>query len=174
MDESQGRRPWYLAERNMSGAVMRGTVARRLSPGGWEAPDRLPERKRMHQPIPEQGTWLKQVVAGFYNYHAVPTNGHALWSFRDEVTRRWQQTLGRRSQKGELNWSRMTSLDWQTPGSPNRASSTPGPTSGSPSSTRGKSRTSVSSMRATLGASGMRCASGCRSFRYRCIRKRPA
>jgi hypothetical protein len=67
-------------------------------------------RKRMHQPIPEQGTWLKQVVAGFYNYHAVPTNGHALWSFRDEVTRRWQQTLGRRSQKGELNWSRMTRL----------------------------------------------------------------
>ena len=71
-------------------------------------------RKRMHQPIPEQGAWLKQVVAGFYNYHAVPTNGHALWSFRDEVTRRWQQTLGRRSQKGELIWSRMTRLanDW--------------------------------------------------------------
>ena len=54
-------------------------------------------RKRMHQPIPEQGAWLKQVVTGFYNYHAVPTNAHALWSFRDEVTRRWQQTLGRRS-----------------------------------------------------------------------------
>src|SRR5262249_9490694 len=35
-------------------------------------------RKRMHQPIPEQGAWLKQVVTGFYNYHAVPTNAHAL------------------------------------------------------------------------------------------------
>jgi RNA-directed DNA polymerase len=71
-------------------------------------------RKRMHQPIPEQGAWLKQVVTGFYNYHAVPTNAHALWSFRDEVIRRWQQTLGRRSQNGYLNWARMMRLadDW--------------------------------------------------------------
>src|SRR5215468_7665494 len=71
-------------------------------------------RKRMHQPIPEQGAWLKQVVTGFYNYHAVPTNAHALWSFRDEVIRRWQQSLGRRSQNGYLNWTRMTRLadDW--------------------------------------------------------------
>ena len=28
----------------------------------------------MHQPIPEQGEWLRQVVTGFFNYHAVPTN----------------------------------------------------------------------------------------------------
>jgi hypothetical protein len=71
-------------------------------------------RKRMHQPIPEQGAWLKQVVTGFYNYHAVPTNAHALWSFRDEVIRRWQQTLGRRSQNGYLTWARMMRLadDW--------------------------------------------------------------
>jgi len=71
-------------------------------------------RKRMHQPIPEQGAWLKQVVTGFYNYHAVPTNAHALWSFRDEVIRRWRQTLGRRSQNGYLNWARMMRLadDW--------------------------------------------------------------
>src|SRR5215831_3169372 len=71
-------------------------------------------RKRMHQPIPERGAWLKQVVTGFYNYHAVPTNAHALWSFRDEVIRRWQQTLGRRSQNGYLNWARMMRLadDW--------------------------------------------------------------
>ena len=32
-------------------------------------------RKRMHQPIPEQGRWLAQVVRGYYAYHAVPTNG---------------------------------------------------------------------------------------------------
>jgi RNA-directed DNA polymerase len=28
----------------------------------------------MHQPIPEQWAWLKQVVAGYINYHAVPTS----------------------------------------------------------------------------------------------------
>src|SRR5262249_24746231 len=67
-------------------------------------------RKRMHQPIPEQGAWLKQVVAGYFNYHAVPTNGRALSLFRIEVTRRWQQVLGRRSQNGAIDWGRMTKL----------------------------------------------------------------
>jgi hypothetical protein len=28
-------------------------------------------RKRMHQPIPEQGRWLAQVVRGYFAYHAV-------------------------------------------------------------------------------------------------------
>jgi hypothetical protein len=27
-------------------------------------------RRRMHQSIPEQGKWLKQVITGFFNYHA--------------------------------------------------------------------------------------------------------
>src|SRR6266851_6336809 len=31
-------------------------------------------RRRMHQPIPVQGKWLGQVVKGYFNYHAVPTN----------------------------------------------------------------------------------------------------
>jgi hypothetical protein len=34
-------------------------------------------RRRRHQPIPEQGRWLRQVVGDFFNYHAVPTNGRA-------------------------------------------------------------------------------------------------
>ena len=28
-------------------------------------------RRRLHQPVPEQGRWLRQVVTGFFNYHAV-------------------------------------------------------------------------------------------------------
>ena len=39
-------------------------------------------RRRMHQPIPEQGEWLEQVVSGYFNYHAVPTNSRALAAFR--------------------------------------------------------------------------------------------
>ena len=39
-------------------------------------------RRRMHRPIPEQGKWLRQVVSGFFNYHAVPTNIRALAAFR--------------------------------------------------------------------------------------------
>jgi RNA-directed DNA polymerase len=28
----------------------------------------------MHVPIPEVGRWLAQIVAGYFAYHAVPTN----------------------------------------------------------------------------------------------------
>jgi hypothetical protein len=31
-------------------------------------------RRRMHLPIPQVGKWLGQVVRGYFNYHAVPTN----------------------------------------------------------------------------------------------------
>jgi RNA-directed DNA polymerase len=67
-------------------------------------------RRRMHQPIPVQGRWLTQVVRGYFNYHAVPTNRHALVVFRNEVIRRWRRTLSRRSQKGALTWERMRSI----------------------------------------------------------------
>src|ERR1700740_3390464 len=43
-------------------------------------------RRCMHQPIPEQGKWLGRVVRGYFNYHAVPTNAHALAVFRHHVT----------------------------------------------------------------------------------------
>ena len=70
--------------------------------------------RRMHQPIPQQGKWLKQVVTGYFNYHAVPTNFRALVTFRDGVTHRWQRLLSRRSQNGAITWARMKKLadDW--------------------------------------------------------------
>jgi RNA-directed DNA polymerase len=71
-------------------------------------------RRRMHQPIPQQAAWLKQVVSGYFGYHAVPTNGAALAAFRDEIIERWRRTLRRRSQEGDLTWARMMKLadDW--------------------------------------------------------------
>ena len=71
-------------------------------------------RQRMHQSIPEQGKWLKQVVTGYFGYHAVPTNSAALVTFRDGITARWRWTLHRRSQKSALTWPRMKKLanDW--------------------------------------------------------------
>ncbi len=71
-------------------------------------------RRRRHQSIPEQGKWLRQVVAGFFNYHAVPTNVAASGAFRSEIIERWRRTLSRRSEKGALTWARMKKLadDW--------------------------------------------------------------
>jgi hypothetical protein len=65
-------------------------------------------RRRMHQPIPEQGRWLKQVVAGFFAYHAVPTNSSALGAFRYHVACLWRRSLRRRSQKDAFTWKRST------------------------------------------------------------------
>jgi RNA-directed DNA polymerase len=71
-------------------------------------------RQRRHQPIPEQGRWLRQIVTGFFNYHAVPTNGVTLMAFHCHVTDLWRRSLQRRGQKGLLTWTRMTKLmhDW--------------------------------------------------------------
>jgi len=67
-------------------------------------------RERMHEPIPEQGRWLKQVVTGFFAYHAVPTNSKALSAFRHYVTDLWRRTLRRRSQKDAMTWARITQI----------------------------------------------------------------
>lgn len=67
-------------------------------------------RRRLHQPISEQGEWLKQVVIGFFAYHAVPTNSRALMAFRCHVTHLWLRTLRRRSQKHGFTWTRMAKL----------------------------------------------------------------
>src|SRR5260370_8156234 len=71
-------------------------------------------RERRHQPIPVQGKWLRQVVKGYFNYHAVPTNNQALAAFRFFVTELWQRSLRRRSQKDGTTWQQITQLakDW--------------------------------------------------------------
>jgi len=66
--------------------------------------------QRLHRPIPEQGAWLRQVVAGFFGYHAVPTNSRALLAFRHHVTELWRRALRRRSQKDGSTWERVATL----------------------------------------------------------------
>jgi RNA-directed DNA polymerase len=67
-------------------------------------------RRNMHKPIPEQGSWLGQVVTGHFAYHAVPTNLGALVAFHHHVTDLWRRTLQRRSQKAHKTWPDMTKL----------------------------------------------------------------
>jgi len=67
-------------------------------------------RQRLHQPIPETGSWLAQVVAGYLAYHAVPTNSRAIGTFRYHVVVLWHRTLNRRSQRSRLTWQRLKRL----------------------------------------------------------------
>ena len=52
----------------------------------------------------------QNAARGYFNYHAVPTNGRALEVFRHHVTDLWRRTLRRRSQKDRITWTRMTHL----------------------------------------------------------------
>ena len=67
-------------------------------------------RRRMHDPIPQQGKWVGQVVRGYFNYHAVPTNAESLSAFRYHVTALWRRALQRRSQRDRTTWARLTRL----------------------------------------------------------------
>ena len=71
-------------------------------------------RHRMHQPIPEQGRWLAQVVRGYFAYHAVPTNSASIGAFRHHVVDLWRCSLSRRSQHGRITWQRIKQIadDW--------------------------------------------------------------
>jgi RNA-directed DNA polymerase len=67
-------------------------------------------RLRMHQPIPDQGKWLEQVVTGYFNYYAVPTNSRSIGAFRYHVVNLWRRSLMRRSEKDHTTWARITRL----------------------------------------------------------------
>jgi RNA-directed DNA polymerase len=56
-------------------------------------------RRRMHDPVERTGEWLKSVLKGYYQYHAVPGNLTVLKRFRRQVARYWFHVLGQRSQR---------------------------------------------------------------------------
>ena len=74
-------------------------------------------RRRRHQPIPEQGKWLAQVVRGYFAYHAVPTNSASIGACRHHVVDLWRRSLWRRSQRGGITWQRIKQMaDDRLPG----------------------------------------------------------
>lgn len=73
-----------------------------------EIKDKL--RRCMHQPIPVVGKWLGQVVRGYFNYHAVPTNSATMGAFRYHVIKLWHRTLLRRGNRDKTTWQQMAKL----------------------------------------------------------------
>lgn len=95
--------------------VMRKTIRKRLQAKLKEVTTEL--RRRMHEPIPEVGAYLRSVVAGHLRYFGVPMNGASIGTFHKEVCRRWLKVLRRRSHKHNLTWERMKRLiaQWLPP-----------------------------------------------------------
>ena len=88
--------------------VQRRTIRKRMRAKLRELKQEL--RRRMHDPVPETGGWLKSVVQGYFNYYAVPGNLDSLAVFRGRLLGLWWRTLRRRSQQRHLPWTRMLAL----------------------------------------------------------------
>jgi group II intron reverse transcriptase/maturase len=95
--------------------VLRQTVRKRMQAKLLHVKIEL--RRRMHDPVPEVGAWLKSVVGGHFRYFGVPGNGHAMAHFRFTVSNLWHHALCRRSQHGRVKWERMKRLirSWLPP-----------------------------------------------------------
>jgi RNA-directed DNA polymerase len=89
-------------------AVKRKTISKRMRAKLLEIKQQF--RRRMHEPVAQTGRWLRSVVQGYFNYHAVPGNTDSLSAFRYRVIRLWRTILIHRGQKHHLTWARMQRL----------------------------------------------------------------
>jgi RNA-directed DNA polymerase len=84
--------------------VKRKTIAKRLGAKLHEIKEHL--RRRINDGVEAVGAWLRTVVQGYMNYHAVPGNIRSISQFRTQVIRHWFYTLRRRSNRSTLTWER--------------------------------------------------------------------
>jgi len=97
----------YCGKRRSNGAfiVWRKTAKKRLVAKLSAIKAEL--RRRMHEPVKSVGEWLKKVVMGYYQYHAVPDNLDRLRIFGRRLERLWWRILRRRSQRGDVPFDRV-------------------------------------------------------------------
>lgn len=84
--------------------VYRKTIGKRMAAKLKDMRQRL--RRNLHAPTGDTVKWLKSVVCGYFQYHAVPRNEQRMRSFRQEVLRMWWWQLKRRSQRTSWSWTR--------------------------------------------------------------------
>ena len=100
----------YCGQRNSNGAfiVWRITAKRRMAAKLKAIKAELQRRK--HHRTTEVGAWLRKVVLGYYQYHAVPGNSTQLRIFARRVCWLWRTVLVRRSQRAQVGWDRLYPL----------------------------------------------------------------
>ena len=72
-------------------------------------------QRRKHHRTTAVGAWLRKVVQGYYQYHAVPGNSTQLRIFSRRVCWVWRSVLVRRSQRAQVRWDRLSPVDSATP-----------------------------------------------------------
>ncbi len=100
----------YCGKRRSNGTfiVWRKTAKKRMTAKLRDIKAEL--RRRMHEPIALVGEWLKKVVTGYFQYHAIPGNLDRLSVFRHRLRQLWALVIRRRSQRSQMNWQRLNPL----------------------------------------------------------------
>ncbi len=100
----------HISGKNGKGrfTVKRRSIAKRMRAKLQQLQQQL--QRRRHEAVAETGGWLRSVVQGYFNYHAVPGNLDNLWTFRVRLTRLWHTQLRHRSHRHGWNWTRMRRL----------------------------------------------------------------
>jgi RNA-directed DNA polymerase len=112
----------FLGFTHSCGKTRKGgfTVLRQTMRTRWQAKLREVKtelRRRLHEPVPQVGTYLRSVVLGHVRYYGVPMNGPAICAFRQAIGRLGWRALRRRSQGNHLPWRRLQRLltSWLPP-----------------------------------------------------------
>ncbi|MGA2047913.1 MAG: group II intron reverse transcriptase/maturase [Terracidiphilus sp.] len=89
----------YCGQRHKTGTftVWRFTAKKRMVAKLKAIKAELQHHK--HEPTSVVGDWLRKVVYGYYQYHAIPGNIDQLRLFQNRVNRLWRNVLVRRSQR---------------------------------------------------------------------------
>ncbi len=84
--------------------VRRQTIAKRLRAKLQAVKEHL--RRHMHDCRGALADWLRSVVQGYMNYHAVPGNLDRITCFRTQIIRHWYHALRRRGDRHRITWDR--------------------------------------------------------------------
>ena len=101
----------HISGKNRNGyfTVKRKTIRKRMRGKLQQIKQQL--RKRMHDPVAQTGEWLKSVVQGYFNYHAVPGNIDSLTTYFASGDSTLATDLLRRSQNARLTGRECMPLD---------------------------------------------------------------
>jgi len=100
----------YCGKRRKDGAftVWRETAKKRMVAKVQAI--KLELTRRRHEPIALVGEWLRKVITGYYQYHAVPGNLPRLNLFRWRLRWVWWRALSRRGQRRRVPLDRLNRL----------------------------------------------------------------
>jgi group II intron reverse transcriptase/maturase len=106
----------FLGFTHISGTTRKGdftihriSAKKKLHAKLKELTDKL--TRMAHRDLAEVGSWLKSVLTGWYQYHAVPGNSARLRQFRSAIQSIWLRVLRRRSQRGRrMNWAKFSRI----------------------------------------------------------------